>query len=72
MYSDITKKDHEQNNLLPIIVVFYGPYTRDEDYKGLNRIVTSVIYLTIQTMGQPQINTAQAPCMHNIITHPSI
>jgi len=50
MHSDITKEDHEQSNYFPIIVVFYGPYTWVEDYKGLNRTITPAIYLTIQTI----------------------
>ena len=46
MHSDITKEDHEQSNYFPVIVVLYGPYTREEDYKRLNRTLTPVIYLT--------------------------
>jgi len=47
MYSDTTKEDHEQSNHIPVIVVFDGPYTWEEDYEGLNRTVTPAIYLTI-------------------------
>jgi len=55
MHSDITKEDHEQSNYFSVIVVLYGPYTREDDYKGLNRTVTTAIYLTIW-----------APRLHNI------
>jgi len=51
MHSDITKKDHEQSNHFPVLVVFYGPYTREEDYEGLKRTITPAIYLTIWTIG---------------------
>ena len=47
MHSDITKEDHEQSNHFPVIVVFDGAYTREEDYEGLNRTVTPAIYLMI-------------------------
>jgi len=50
MYSDITKKDHEQSNHFSIIIVLYGPYTQEEDYNGLNRTITPAIYLTIWTI----------------------
>jgi len=50
MYSDNTIENHEQSNHFPIITMLYGPYTREEDYKGLNRIVTPTIYLTIWTI----------------------
>jgi hypothetical protein len=51
MHKDIMKEDQEHSNHFPIIVVFYWPYIRDEDYKGLNRTVTPTIYLTIQNIG---------------------
>jgi hypothetical protein len=47
MHRDIMKEDEEHSNHFPIIVVFYQPYTQEEDYKGLNKIVTPVIYLMI-------------------------
>jgi hypothetical protein len=47
MHRDIMKEDEEHSNHFPIIVVFYLSYTREEDYKGLNRTLTPVIYLTI-------------------------
>jgi len=50
MHSDITKEDHEQSNHFPVIMMLYGPYTQEEDYKGLNRTVTLVIYLMIRTI----------------------
>ena len=50
MHSDITKEDHEQSNHFPILVVFYGPYTQEEDYEGLNKTLTPTICLTIQTI----------------------
>jgi len=50
MHSDISKKDHEQSDDFPIIMVLYNPYNREKEYKGLNRTVTLVIYLKLQTI----------------------
>jgi hypothetical protein len=47
MHSDITKEDIENSRHFPIIVVLYLPYTREVDYKGLNRTVTPAIYHTV-------------------------
>jgi hypothetical protein len=51
MHRDIMKEDEEHSNHFPIIVMFYQPYTWEEDYKGLNMTVTPAIYLTIQNIG---------------------
>jgi hypothetical protein len=51
MHRDITKEDEELSSHFPLIVVFYRPYTQEEDYKGLNKTVTPVIYLTIRNIG---------------------
>jgi hypothetical protein len=50
-HSDITKEDIEHSRHFPIIVVLCLPYTREVDYKGLNRTVTPVIYHTIRNIG---------------------
>ena len=50
MHSDISKKDHEHSNYFPVIMVLYHPYNREKEYKGLNRTVTPVIYLKLQTI----------------------
>ena len=43
MHRDISKKDHKYSNHFPIIMVLYKPNNREEEYKGLNRIVTPMI-----------------------------
>jgi hypothetical protein len=50
MHSDITKEDIEHSHNFPIIVVLCLPYTREVDYRGLNRTVTLAIYHTIQNI----------------------
>ena len=50
MYSYISKKDHEHSNHFPLIMVLYNPYNREKQYKGINRTVTPVIYLKLQTI----------------------
>jgi hypothetical protein len=50
MHSDITKEDIEHSHHFPVIVVLYLTYTREVDYKGLNRTVTLAIYHTVQNI----------------------
>jgi len=50
MHSDISKKDHEQSNHFPVIMVLYNPYNWEKEYKGLNRTVTPAIYLKLRTI----------------------
>jgi hypothetical protein len=51
MHSDITKEDIEHRHHFPVIVVLYLPYTREVDYKGLNRTITPAIYHTVRNIG---------------------
>jgi hypothetical protein len=58
MHSDITKEDIEHSRHFPVIVVLYLPYTREVDYKRLNRTVTPMIYHMIwKYRVQSQVNT---------------
>jgi len=51
MHSNISKKDNEQSNHFPIIMVLYNPYNLEKEYKGLNRTVSPAIYLKLRTIG---------------------
>jgi len=73
MHSDISKKDHEHSKNFPIIMVLYNPYNREKEYKGLNRTVTPVIYLKLQTIGviTDKYGLGTTPTQYLPLTHRS-
>ena len=57
MKKNITKENQEWNKLFQVTALYFT-YTRGVDYKGLNKIITPVIYHMTQNIGRNHRQTS--------------